>query len=926
MPASLTLFQLRAPDGRLFVVDGTLRLGRDPACQVHLDEALVSRVHATVWPEGAAVRVRDEGSSNGTFCNGERLEPHQVYNLRAGDTLRLGRTTLTVEPAPQPARPAAQPVPVPPPPSAAERAASDSPPTVHMPVPPRPGPAPASPARQRGRLPALALAGCASVCLLLVCATGGLFAVQRPPFLQTALAQLAPATASATGVTVLPAAPPPTPLSPEAFSANQQSLAAAVGELNLAQLDFIHKALGQAQGPAAFLSRPVAQAGLITDEDFAFLERKGLQVYFQANQQGQTVAAQGAGNDPVSTAMADVYAAVAQQALVVTLKVNDLRQGWQNGTLDLAQVAALMADASALLWNPAVTEPATPGNPFAAYAADPAAVPNPAPLDPADLTAINQQLGLDTDPLGWLAAGPETGTQTLTLPALDAPLPAPLAPNVLAEAFAPGSPLSAEALAQVAGALVAQAAGQPNPAAGAVTIPLRPVVVADPSTAAASGQAPPAFPGGKGVVILPNNPAYDSGLVGTLFGLDGSNTPTVTGDTPIAAQPAVVVLTLQNLSIKSVNQLPKGSSTFEGEVVYEFDVNWTSSLTAPQFELDCVSGNHFAITAAAGTQHISAKGLLLLYPGAEDAYCYASRNGNTLGSASLRFLVGDPAQATQRAVQVETDSVALNLTLTADALGTQAAAQTRAAATLAATQTEGAVSGEVAGTQTAEFILTVTALAGNAGPFATQTAAALAGDDDGDGVTNANDRCADQPETANGWRDEDGCPDTAPIVNLSLAFTEELQNGPVAAFASTADLAINFGAGTTTGTLSGSGSWDGTYNCFNTSDPSEIYQIVGGRYTGSYQATVTGTANAASRTYQGTIDATGVTRIRFTEDFTHPECVHLNGTTNVDNWTGAGTINGTWDGNTFATLTTEWRVRDIGFFGTGGGAVTLTEP
>jgi hypothetical protein len=101
--------------------------------------------------------------------------------------------------------------------------------------------------------------------------------------------------------------------------------------------------------------------------------------------------------------------------------------------------------------------------------------------------------------------------------------------------------------------------------------------------------------------------------------------------------------------------------------------------------------------------------------------------------------------------------------------------------------------------------------------------------------------------------------------------------------------------------------------------------VVAARYSGSYTAAVNGTANAAAHTYQGTLTATGVTRIRFIEQFTHPECTHLNSTTTVDNWTGSGTVNGTWDGNTFASLTTQWRVDDVGFSGTGSGSVTVTE-
>jgi pSer/pThr/pTyr-binding forkhead associated (FHA) protein len=36
----------------------------------------------------------DLGSANGTYVNGERLEPHVPRLLRQGDRLRLGRVVL----------------------------------------------------------------------------------------------------------------------------------------------------------------------------------------------------------------------------------------------------------------------------------------------------------------------------------------------------------------------------------------------------------------------------------------------------------------------------------------------------------------------------------------------------------------------------------------------------------------------------------------------------------------------------------------------------------------------------------------------------------------------------------------------------------------------------------------------------------------
>jgi hypothetical protein len=70
-------------DGRRLIV------GRSRSADVQVVDRSVSRRHLEIaWRDGAYV-LRDLGSHNGTFVNGERVE-HAV--LRAGDTVRLGHT------------------------------------------------------------------------------------------------------------------------------------------------------------------------------------------------------------------------------------------------------------------------------------------------------------------------------------------------------------------------------------------------------------------------------------------------------------------------------------------------------------------------------------------------------------------------------------------------------------------------------------------------------------------------------------------------------------------------------------------------------------------------------------------------------------------------------------------------------------------
>lgn len=56
----------------------------------------VSRRHASIQWHHGALHVVDEGSSNGTYVNGERLEAHEPFVLHDGDCIQLGRLAVQV--------------------------------------------------------------------------------------------------------------------------------------------------------------------------------------------------------------------------------------------------------------------------------------------------------------------------------------------------------------------------------------------------------------------------------------------------------------------------------------------------------------------------------------------------------------------------------------------------------------------------------------------------------------------------------------------------------------------------------------------------------------------------------------------------------------------------------------------------------------
>jgi two-component system cell cycle response regulator len=73
--------------GRRVSLEGPIVIGRDPGCEIHLDDAAVSRYHARIVPRQDGCYVGDLRSTNGTFVNNESV---LVRKLGDGDYLRVG--------------------------------------------------------------------------------------------------------------------------------------------------------------------------------------------------------------------------------------------------------------------------------------------------------------------------------------------------------------------------------------------------------------------------------------------------------------------------------------------------------------------------------------------------------------------------------------------------------------------------------------------------------------------------------------------------------------------------------------------------------------------------------------------------------------------------------------------------------------------
>jgi len=79
---------------------GPFTMGREPDNALALEnETTISRRHARIEPAptGAGFAIVDEGSSNGTFVNGQRLKVGEPRPLNGGDEVQIGAARLRFE-------------------------------------------------------------------------------------------------------------------------------------------------------------------------------------------------------------------------------------------------------------------------------------------------------------------------------------------------------------------------------------------------------------------------------------------------------------------------------------------------------------------------------------------------------------------------------------------------------------------------------------------------------------------------------------------------------------------------------------------------------------------------------------------------------------------------------------------------------------
>ncbi len=66
-------------------------IGRGSQADIHVVDDGISRRHAMIVHQGAQVMIKDLGSTNGTFCNGEKVTEQALSD---GDKIQVGSTTI----------------------------------------------------------------------------------------------------------------------------------------------------------------------------------------------------------------------------------------------------------------------------------------------------------------------------------------------------------------------------------------------------------------------------------------------------------------------------------------------------------------------------------------------------------------------------------------------------------------------------------------------------------------------------------------------------------------------------------------------------------------------------------------------------------------------------------------------------------------
>jgi hypothetical protein len=102
--AMLLIHEGKSPKSQWPLTQERIIIGRDPSCDIQIDERQISRQHAEIQLTPGGYTLRDLGSKNGTFLNGQPVstDPQSIHN---GDEIGIAlcaKTTFVAEEATAP--------------------------------------------------------------------------------------------------------------------------------------------------------------------------------------------------------------------------------------------------------------------------------------------------------------------------------------------------------------------------------------------------------------------------------------------------------------------------------------------------------------------------------------------------------------------------------------------------------------------------------------------------------------------------------------------------------------------------------------------------------------------------------------------------------------------------------------------------------
>ena len=92
IPRKLVAVEGDGVKGKTWDLTEELLLGRGERCNVMLEDAYASQVHARIFSRDETVFVEDMGSTNGTYLNRQKLT--SPTELQRGDRVKIGKTVL----------------------------------------------------------------------------------------------------------------------------------------------------------------------------------------------------------------------------------------------------------------------------------------------------------------------------------------------------------------------------------------------------------------------------------------------------------------------------------------------------------------------------------------------------------------------------------------------------------------------------------------------------------------------------------------------------------------------------------------------------------------------------------------------------------------------------------------------------------------